>query len=106
MVQMIAYFSGAYFVTAWLCEVHDSVLVTCDELHFQKVEEMQISDMLKNKDIMENVEAFQVRFWQLSVLVFIVIIISWNNYASISKKMHKLFEVTGLNSSDQLKMTW
>jgi len=34
--------------------------VECD---FQKVEEMQISDMLKNKDIMENVKAFQVCWW-------------------------------------------
>ena len=33
------------------------------DFDFQKVEEMQISDMLKNKDIMENVKAFQVRWW-------------------------------------------
>jgi len=36
------------------------VMRGCVEFCLQKVEEMQISDMLKNKDIMENVEAFQV----------------------------------------------
>jgi len=30
------------------------------ECYLQKVEEMQISDMLKNEDILENVKAFQV----------------------------------------------
>jgi len=35
---------------------------SCVEFYFQKVEEMQISDMLKNEDIMENVKAFQVCF--------------------------------------------
>jgi len=32
----------------------------CVEFLFQKVEETQISDMLKSKDIIENVQAFQV----------------------------------------------
>ena len=34
---------------------------SCVEFHTQKVEEMQISDMLKSEDILENVQAFQVR---------------------------------------------
>ena len=51
---------------------------SCVEFHTQKVEEMQISDMLKSEDILENVQAFQVRSCWWSFLVFIVMTCSWN----------------------------
>jgi len=61
---------------------------------FQKVEEMQISDMLKDKDIMENVKAFQVVLQYKSYpYMKTLTIMQFKNYLRFSVSPCSLFSV-------------